>query len=252
MHEPLPHLPPTSGDAIGHLLTRAWNVQGSPGQVFEIIERSDGFTGVCDAAEYFTPYEQWPEREQELLALCRGRVLDVGCGAGRHLLHLQQKGHTVLGVDSSSGAVEVCEKQGIPARLGSAQALPCDDSSFDTLLALGANLGLLGGREESLATLQEWARVAAPGAQILATGRDPYASKGPIHSAYHQANRDAGRMAGQLRIRIRSGALASPYFDYLYASLAELTDLLAPSPWALGHTIEDAYGGYGVVLTLKD
>ncbi|MEU0030849.1 methyltransferase domain-containing protein [Streptomyces sp. NPDC006335] len=252
MHEPLRHLPPQNGDAIGHLLARAWNLQGSPGQVFEIIERSDGFVGVCDAAEYFAPYAQWPEREQELLEACRGRVLDVGCGAGRHLVHLQERGHTVLGLDSSLGAVEICEKRGTPAQLGTAQDIPCADKTFDTILALGANLGLLGGREEAQATLQEWARVAAPGAQVLATGRDPYASQGQIHSDYHQANRAAGRMAGQLRIRIRSGALASPYFDYLYASLAELTQLLAPSPWALKHTIEDTHGGYGVILTLKD
>ena len=252
MEEPLRHLPPASGDVIGHLLTRTWNAQSRPGQIFEIIERSDGFTGVSDAADYFAPHDQWPQREQDLLATARGTVLDVGCGAGRHLLYLQQQGHAVLGIDSSPGAVELCEKQGAPALLGTAQNLPCDDGVFDTILALGANLGLLGGREESLITLREWARVAAPGAQVLATGRDPYASKGKIHTTYHQANRATGRMAGQLYIRIRSGALATPYFDYLYASLIELEELLVPSPWTLGHTIEDSHGGYGVVLTLKD
>ncbi|MFB6772706.1 class I SAM-dependent methyltransferase [Streptomyces sp. NPDC056337] len=252
MEEPLRHLPPHNGDAIGNLLTRAWNAQCKPGFVFEIIERSDGFTGVCDAAEYFAPHDQWPEREQDLLKQARGRVLDIGCGAGRHLLHLQMRGLTVMGVDSSPGAVELCEKQAVPAQLGTAQDLPCDGASVDTILALGANLGLLGGREQSFVTLREWARVAAPGAQVLATGRDPYASKGKIHADYHQANREAGRLAGQLRIRIRSGAQATPYFDYLYCSLPELKELLAPTPWQLHYVIEDGKGGYGVVLTLKD
>ncbi|MGW8330255.1 class I SAM-dependent methyltransferase [Streptomyces sp. NPDC055897] len=252
MDTTLHHLPPKDGDAIGHLLARAWAIQGAPGQVFEVVERSDGFIGVGDACEYFAPPEQWPERERKLLTACRGRVLDVGCGAGRHLAHLQGQGHTVLGIDSSPGAVRICQEQGIAAKTGTSQNLPCGDSAFDTILALGANLGLLGGRDASLATLREWARVAAPGAQILATGRDPYASQGEIHRAYHQANRTAGRMAGQLRIRIRSQALASPYFDYLYASLTELTELLEPSPWTLRHTIEDPHGGYGVVLALRD
>jgi SAM-dependent methyltransferase len=252
MEEPLHHLPPTSGDAIGHLLTRAWNADAQAGRVFEVIERSDGFTGVCDAAEYFATHEQWPQRERDLLTKASGRILDVGCGAGRHLLHLQQQGHAVLGIDSSPGAVDLCQKQGVPASLGTAQSLPCDDDSADTILALGANLGLLGGREESLIALQEWARVAAPGAQVLATGRDPYASKGTLHTAYHQANRDAGRMAGQLRVRIRSGAMVTPYFDYLYCSLTELDELLAPSPWHLSYAVEDGNGGYGVALALKD
>ncbi|MFE5199028.1 class I SAM-dependent methyltransferase [Streptomyces sp. NPDC056601] len=251
MEEPLRHLPPTSGDAIGHLLSRAWNADRMPGRVFEIIERSDGFTGVCDAAEYFAPHDEWPQREQELLKEARGRILDVGCGAGRHLLHLQQLGHDVLGIDTSAGAIDLCEKQSIPARIGSAQHLPCEASSFDTILALGANLGLLEGKEVARPTLREWARVAAPGAQILATGRDPYASTGKIHTDYHQANRDAGRMGGQLRIRLRSGPVASPYFDYLYSSLDELRELLEPTPWQLQRTIEDGNGAYGVVLTLK-
>ncbi|MEV6399226.1 methyltransferase domain-containing protein [Streptomyces sp. NPDC051907] len=250
--EPIRHLPPDTDDAFGHLLSRVWNAECKPGRVFEIIERSDGFTGACDAAEYFALHKQWPQREQVLLAEARGRVLDIGCGAGRHLLHLQQRGLSVMGVDSSPGAVELCEKQSVPAQLGTAHDLPCDDASVDTILALGANLGLLGGREQSLVTLREWARVAAPGARVLATSRDPYTSKGKINTDYHQANREAGRMAGQLRIRIRSGALATPYFDYLYLSLPELRELLVPTPWRLHHVIEDTGGGYGVVLTLKD
>jgi SAM-dependent methyltransferase len=251
VEEPLCHLPPAEGDVIGHLLTRAWNAGAEPGAVFEVIERSDGFTGVCDAAEYFAPVHEWPAREQSIVTRARGRVLDVGCGAGRHLRHLQEQGHQVLGVDASPGAVEICEKRSVPALSGTAQHLPCPNGSFDTILALGANLGLLGGREQSLETLREWARVAAPGARVIATGRDPYASQGSVHTLYHQANREAGRMAGQLRIRIRSGALASPYFDYLYCSLPELEKLLAPSPWELSDTVEDPGGGYGVVLALK-
>lgn len=251
MAEPLHHLPPTTGDAVGHLLTRAWSASAQPGAVFEIIERSDGFTGVCDAAEYFTDAKDWPAREQHLIDQAAGKVLDVGCGAGRHLKHLQDHGHDVLGIDSSPGAVELCRERSVPAMIGTAQDIPCQDRAFDTILALGANLGLLGGREQAHVTLQEMARVAVPGAKVLATGRDPYASKGKVHAAYHRANLDAGRMAGQLRIRIRSGALSTPFFDYLYCSLPELHELLAPSPWALSQALEDPGGGYGVVLTLK-
>jgi 2-polyprenyl-3-methyl-5-hydroxy-6-metoxy-1,4-benzoquinol methylase len=36
----------------------------------------------------------------------KGRVLDVGCGAGRHSLYLQEKGFDVLGTDISPLASE--------------------------------------------------------------------------------------------------------------------------------------------------
>ncbi len=42
-----------------------------------------------------------------------GRVLDVGCGAGRHSLYLQKKGFDVLGIDVSPLAVKVCRLKGV-------------------------------------------------------------------------------------------------------------------------------------------
>ncbi|MEU8779648.1 class I SAM-dependent methyltransferase [Streptomyces sp. NPDC048606] len=247
----LAHVEPATDDAIGHLLLRCLSAGAEPGAVFEVIERSDGFVGVCDAAEYFAPFEDWPTRERSLISRARGAVLDIGCGAGRHALHLRERGLDVTAVDSSPGAVRVCRERGVPARPGTAGELPCPDGSYDTLLALGANLGLLGGRARAAELLAEFARVAAPGARLLATGRDPYASTGRVHTDYHEANRRAGRMAGQLRIRIRSGAVAGSWFDYLYCSLPELEELLAPSDWTPVEAFEDPGGGYGVVLALR-
>jgi len=59
----------------------------------------------------FRSYEEMPEVEKEALNLCRGKVLDVGCGAGSHSLCLQNKGFEVNAIDSSPGAVEVSKKR---------------------------------------------------------------------------------------------------------------------------------------------
>ena len=40
----------------------------------------------------FRDYDAMPIIEQKALDLCRGTVLDVGCGSGSHCLHLQKKG----------------------------------------------------------------------------------------------------------------------------------------------------------------
>lgn len=54
-----------------------------------------------------------PLIEQKALNLCRGKVLDVGCGAGGHSLWLQKKGHDLKAIDISPGAVEVAKKRGV-------------------------------------------------------------------------------------------------------------------------------------------
>jgi 2-polyprenyl-3-methyl-5-hydroxy-6-metoxy-1,4-benzoquinol methylase len=81
-------------DAYGQELWAYFNGKAS----FEIVERDDGFFDVSLGPElYFSNYEQWSEMEKKALEFVKGRVLDIGCGAGRHSLYLQEKGFDVLG-----------------------------------------------------------------------------------------------------------------------------------------------------------
>ncbi len=76
-------------------------------EVFEIVERDDGYIQALPMTLYFGEYRKWPGIEREAIRYVRGRGLDVGCGAGRHSLYLQKKGLDVLGIDVSPLAVKV-------------------------------------------------------------------------------------------------------------------------------------------------
>ena len=68
----------------------------------ESVERDDDFIAANRGPlNYFEPYRRWPSHQRLALRLARGRVLDVGCGAGRVALHLQERGLDVVAVDIS-------------------------------------------------------------------------------------------------------------------------------------------------------
>ena len=62
------------------------------GEVNEIIERDDGLIDVTSGpGVYFSNFEEWIPVEQEAISYASGRTLDIGCGAVRHALHLQEQ-----------------------------------------------------------------------------------------------------------------------------------------------------------------
>ena len=76
-------------DAIGQAMLDHLETGGGE----EIVERDDGFIIATDGpADYFAPYDEWPQVEQQAMDFVVGRVLDVGCGAGRGALELQRRG----------------------------------------------------------------------------------------------------------------------------------------------------------------
>ena len=94
----------------------------------------------------FRNYEDMPELEKMALRMCRGRVMDVGAGAGCHSLALQAMGRETVAVDISQLSVEVMKARGVDAR----QINFYDDSfteKFDTVLMLMNGTGIIGRLE---------------------------------------------------------------------------------------------------------
>ena len=83
------------------------------------------------------------------------RVVDIGCGSGRYLLHARQRGATSLGVDPSAAMLRAAAGNGLPVVRGDALRLPvCSNWADLALCAL-----TLGHVEALEAALREIARV---------------------------------------------------------------------------------------------
>lgn len=164
-----------------------------------------------------------------------------------HAIPLSQAGHEVVGVDTSRGAVEVACARGVRTVQGSISDIPASVGMFSTILLAGNNLGLLGEPVGAKRVLNQLADVATPRARLIGSGLDPYTSENPTHLAYHAWNRERGRPAGLIRMRVRDAAVATDWFDYSFYAVEELADIVSGTRWML-HSVQRQEGSYCVRL----
>ncbi len=216
-------------DAFGHLLHDYLAGQ----DVFEVVERDDGFVGsIGSPRRYFMPFREWPAHERRAMEWAQGRVLDSGCGAGRHSLYLWKKGLQVTSIDISPLAVSVCRRRGLPdARVLDINQLDPASGPWDTVLLLGANLGLAGNATAGATLLARLAAATSEGAHIIAESVDPRMVTEPVHLAYLEENVRCGRLPGHLTIRVRYKQRYTPWFEYLFLAKEELHHLLEGTAW---------------------
>ncbi len=201
------------------------------------IERDDGLVNNTSGAQYVAPMSEWLEGERFAIAHAKGRVLDIGCGAGRVLAHLQSLGLDVTGIDISPKAVRICRERGLESvHLMSAERLEFPASSFDTVVLFGNNFGIMGTPEGTTSMFREIHRVTVPDAVVLAASRDSRATDDPAHLRYHQKNIAAGLPAGQVRIRIRYRGQASEWFGLLLSSPEEMDEIVNSAGWVVDGT----------------
>jgi SAM-dependent methyltransferase len=216
----------------------------------EIVERDDSFVEVTNGPEaYFAPFRRWPAHQRGALRFVRGRVLDVGAGAGRVALELQGRGHDVVAIDISPGAVEVCRRRGVrDARVLRFEEVDASLGAIDTVVMFGNNFGLFGSAAKAERMLRRLHHLTSANGRIVAESRDTYSTEDPDHLAYHERNRRRGRMGGQLRLRVRHRSAATPWFDYLIVSPEEMRELVAGTGWHVSRLVDGDAGMYTAVI----
>ena len=218
-----------------------------------IVERDDMFADPGSLTQYFSEVADWPEFEKHMLDFVHGRVLDIGCGAGRHCLHLQSIGLEVVGIDNSPLALEVCKRRGVrDVRLLSIDQLASGWGEtlgvFTSIIMMCNNLGLLHGFEQGKKTLRRFAEITTSDARIIAVTRNPYQTDNPDHLEYQAEQRAKGRMSGQIRFRIRHRKLVGSWMDYLFVSEEELAQIADGTGWKIEQTIKGDGGSYLAIL----
>ena len=128
----------------------------------------------------FRSFNEMPKLEKKALQLCKGKVLDVGCGAGSHSLYLQEKGFEVTAIDISENAMKACKLRGLnDVRVQNILEVSADTSGselakqkFDTILLLMNGTGIFGTLAETSKYLQKLKSLLNPNGQILIDSSD--------------------------------------------------------------------------------
>lgn len=207
--------------------------------------RADGVCFEIETEEYFTLSGQLEALDACAMEHCSGRVLDVGAGAGRHALVLQEQGCEVVAIDVSRLCVALCEERGVrDARvfdvldLGLAAPL----GQFDTIFFGMQTIGVAGG-VDALGTLLTRLRASLlPGGRILA-------DSSALREAWDGEVGDQSPERGEIVLSTRYRGWRGEPFPWLYLSARDFCTVAEGAGFEVEHLGAVPGGEYLLALT---
>jgi SAM-dependent methyltransferase len=166
----------------------------------------------------FRSFEEMPELEKLAISKSKGKVLDVGAGAGVHSLELMDRAIDVTAIDISPGAVDYMKSIGINALQSS--FLNFKSGKFDTILMLMNGIGVVG-------KLSNLKRSLEHAKKLLNTGGVIYCDSSDIKYLYEDEDGSfwmdlASEYYGDFRFQMSFKQAKSSWFDWLYVDYDSL------------------------------
>ena len=198
----------------------------------------------------FRTYSEMPKIEQTALDLAKGKVLDVGCGAGSHSLYLQnERNLEVKAIDISEGAIEVCRHLGIQqAEIQNIFDAP--PAPYDTLLFLMNGSGIIGTLASIDLFFNQLKKLLSPNGQILMDSSDiSYLFQDDDGGFWVDAS--AGYY-GEMRYKLAYKNQISDEFDWLYIDYNTLQNAANANGFLCELILEGEHHDYLARLTLTN
>ena len=198
---------------------------------------------------WFSEYSDWFDREKKAISYARGKVLDIGCAAGRHTLYLQKKGFDILAIDNSPLAIQICRKRGVKkAKVLSITKLSYKLGCFDTILMFGNNFGLMANPKRAKWLLRRF-KAMTSGNGIILAGSSPisweHVSQDIKNRVIH--NERLGKFPGEERRKMIYGN-KSCLIDWLSVSEDEMLDIVKGTGWTIRDFIHDETEAYVAII----
>jgi SAM-dependent methyltransferase len=193
---------------------------------------------------YFRDWAHMPALEQIALQECRGRILDIGAGAGSHVLELQRRRKNVTALEISPGAVAVMEARGV-RKVIAADIFNYSEGGYDTLLLLMNGIGLVGDTSGLRRFLAHAGSLLNGGGQLIFDSSD-------VSYLYEDLPFPEDHYFGQITCRYGYKRRKTAPFSWLYIDFETLKGISEGEGWRTELLFEDGHDQYLVRLSRKD
>ena len=136
-----------------------------------ITETSISEEDEMEVSYLFRSFSEMPKLEQTALQMAKGKILDVGCGAGSHSLYLQERNLNVSLIDISANAIKACQLRGLKnAKVQDIMTM--ENEKYDTILLLMNGAGMCGKLKKVSTFLLKLKSLLTENGQILLDSSD--------------------------------------------------------------------------------
>lgn len=191
-----------------------------------ITETSISEADEMSVAYLFRGFTEMPKLEQKALQLSKGKVLDVGCGAGSHALYLQNEIKLdVKAIDISANAIEACKLRGLKnaevvnmldldSETSTELSMTNQNDKYDTILLLMNGTGIFGKLNQISTYLQKLKNLINVGGQILIDSSDIIYMFDQDEDGAYEVN--ANGYYGELTFSVQYKGETEDTFNWLY------------------------------------
>lgn len=214
-----------------------------------IMRRDDGFSAELPLRVFFARPAEFSHIEQLALEMCRGDVLDIGAGTGRHSLALQQRGLNPYAIDISAGAIEIIRRNGVSGA-ECADIFKFNKGIYDTLMMMLHGIGMTETLDGFTKFLHHAGTLLRPGGQLIFDSLDVRCTADAGNLAYQKSNIRKNRYFGEIHLEFEYKGIKGKPWIWLHIDQETMTERAHNAGWKAEIVHTEAGGDYLARLTL--
>lgn len=209
-------------DILGLALIKCFLKRGNNSLIS--IVRDDNHISISNPKDWLN--NKFSDMEIVMLSTIKtpSRVLDIGCGAGKHALYLQKRGNDITGIDISGRSIEIAKKRGLvkAEEISIWNFHPKENEKYDYITLFGYTIGLAGNIKNLKLLLAKLKGLLKKEGSILLDSVDWRNPEEDIHQKYQKSKIG---YKGSVKLRLEYKGRKGSWFDWIWVDPDTLEEI---------------------------